>query len=42
MTLQPMAYDLRCAMMMFAGVYGSLQPIYMDWKRPKDRIEKKG
>ena len=35
MTLQPMAYDLRCAMMMFAGVDGSLQPIQMDWKRPE-------
>ena len=35
MTLQSMAYDLRCAMMMFAGVDGSSQPIQMDWKRPK-------
>ena len=41
MTLQPMAYDLRCAMMMFAGVECSFKPIYMDWKRPEKRIEMK-
>ena len=41
MTLRPMAYDLRCAMMMFAGVDGSLQPIYMDWKQSAKRSEMK-
>ena len=39
MTLQPMAYDLRCAMMMFASVDCSLRLIYMDWKRPEKWIE---
>ena len=39
MTLQPMAYDLRCAMMMFASVDCSLRLIYMDRKRPEKWIE---
>ena len=33
MTLQAMAYDLRCAMMMFAGVDGNLQCIRNDLKK---------
>ena len=41
MTWQPMAYDLRCAMMMFAGVECSFKPISMDWKRPENKDRNK-